>query len=106
MRRTEGKAPLRSASAAFIVSFLICGLWHSITWPYFAWGSFQAFGLIVCNYYRFFLIKRLGRKGYNRYLANPWFAPRRLRSPLSFPRPPWRLPCIRTRRSHGGPRPT
>ena len=55
------------------MSFLICGLWHSITWPYFAWGSFQAFGLIVCNYYRFFLIKRLGRKGYNRYLANPWF---------------------------------
>jgi D-alanyl-lipoteichoic acid acyltransferase DltB (MBOAT superfamily) len=71
MRRTEGARPLLISSFAFTVSFLLCGLWHSIGWVWFAWGVFQASGLIACSLYRHFLIKRLGRKGYNRYMADP-----------------------------------
>ena len=70
MRRTEGRHPLPIAYVAFAVSFLLCGLWHGLSWPWLAWGGFQAAGLIACNVYRFALLKRLGRKGLNRYLAN------------------------------------
>ena len=72
MRLTDGRASLWIASFAFMVSFLLCGLWHSIGWTWAAWGLYQAIGLIVCNLYRHVLTKRLGRKGVNRYLANPW----------------------------------
>jgi D-alanyl-lipoteichoic acid acyltransferase DltB (MBOAT superfamily) len=72
VRRTDGRLPLFSASVAFGVSFLLCGLWHSISLPWLAWGTFQALGLIVCNLYRHALTKRLGRKGVNRYLTNRW----------------------------------
>ncbi len=72
MRLTDGRAPLWIASFAFMVSFLLCGLWHSIGWTWAAWGLYQASGLIICNLYRHVLTKRLGRKGVNRYLANPW----------------------------------
>jgi alginate O-acetyltransferase complex protein AlgI len=70
MRRTDGGHPLLISSFAFTVSFLLCGLWHSIGWVWLAWGAFQASGLILCSLYRHFLIKRLGRKGYNRYMAD------------------------------------
>jgi alginate O-acetyltransferase complex protein AlgI len=72
MRRTEGARPLLISSFAFVVSFVLCGLWHSIGWVWFAWGMFQASGLIACSVYRHLLIKRLGRKGLNKYMANPW----------------------------------
>jgi D-alanyl-lipoteichoic acid acyltransferase DltB (MBOAT superfamily) len=71
MRRTGGARPLLISSFAFTVSFLLCGLWHSIGWVWAAWGLFQAAGLIACSLYRHILIKRLGRKGYNRYMADP-----------------------------------
>jgi D-alanyl-lipoteichoic acid acyltransferase DltB (MBOAT superfamily) len=71
MRRTDGMRPLLISSFAFTLSFLLCGLWHSIGWVWFAWGVFQASGLIVCSLYRHFLIKRLGRKGLNKYMADP-----------------------------------
>ena len=70
MRRTGGTHPLAVACVAFTISFLLCGLWHGISWPWLAWGGFQAAGLIACNVYRAFLLKRIGRKGLNRYLAN------------------------------------
>ncbi len=70
MRRTDGRAPLLCASAAFAISFLLCGLWHRIDLAWLAWGAFQASGLIACNLYRASLTRRLGRKGLNRYLAN------------------------------------
>jgi alginate O-acetyltransferase complex protein AlgI len=72
MRRTSGRWPLWAASLAFTVSFLLCGLWHGVSWPWFAWGCVQSAGLIVCNLYRAALTRRLGRKGVNAYLANPW----------------------------------
>ena len=73
MRQTEGAHPLLISSFAFTASFLLCGLWHSIGWTWLAWGLFQAMGLIVCSLYRHLLIKRLGRKGLNRYMADRRF---------------------------------
>ncbi len=70
MRATGGRAPLWIASAAFVVAFLLCGLWHSIGWVWAAWGLYQAIGLIICNLYRHFLTRRLGRKGVLSYMAN------------------------------------
>jgi D-alanyl-lipoteichoic acid acyltransferase DltB (MBOAT superfamily) len=72
MRRTDGRAPLLCASVAFTLSFLLCGLWHSVSWPWLAWGGSQALGLVVYNLYKHWLTKRLGRKGVNRYLSIRW----------------------------------
>jgi membrane protein involved in D-alanine export len=72
MRQTDGRASLLCASVAFAVSFLLCGLWHSVSWPWLAWGASQALGLIVCNIYRQILIARLGRKGVAAYRENRW----------------------------------
>jgi D-alanyl-lipoteichoic acid acyltransferase DltB (MBOAT superfamily) len=72
MRRTEGRHPLLIASFAFTTTFLILGLWHEVNWRYLVFGALQALGLIVCNLYKHLLAKRLGRKGVQAYLANPW----------------------------------
>jgi D-alanyl-lipoteichoic acid acyltransferase DltB (MBOAT superfamily) len=82
MRLTDGSLPLIVASVAFSISFLVCGLWHQPSLPWFLWGAYQAAGLIICNFYRDFLLKRLGRKGLNRYLGNPWI--RRASTVLTF----------------------
>jgi D-alanyl-lipoteichoic acid acyltransferase DltB (MBOAT superfamily) len=71
-RRTGGRAPLSIASFAFVVSFLLCGLWHGLSWVWVAWGLYQAAGLSTCNLYRNWLTKRIGRKGITRYMADPW----------------------------------
>jgi D-alanyl-lipoteichoic acid acyltransferase DltB (MBOAT superfamily) len=71
MRAAGGRYPLLIASVAFSVSFLACGLWHSISFPWLAWGVCQAAGLIVCTAYGQALQRRLGRKGVKQYLANP-----------------------------------
>jgi len=72
VRRTGGRYTLLIASFAFAVSFLLCGLWHNISLNWLAWGGMHAAGLIVCNLYRDYLLKALGRKGLNRYVDNPW----------------------------------
>ena len=75
MRRSGGRGALLIACVAFTISFLLCGLWHSISLPWLAWGGLQSLGLVVCYLYQQLLLKRLGRKGVNRYLANPWIRP-------------------------------
>ncbi len=72
MRRTDGRHPLLIASVALGVSFLLCGLWHNIGWNWLSWGAYHAAGLIACNAYREFLLKKLGRKGLKQYMANRW----------------------------------
>jgi D-alanyl-lipoteichoic acid acyltransferase DltB (MBOAT superfamily) len=72
VRQTGGRHVLLIGSFGFAVSFLLCGLWHGIGLNWLAWGACQALGFIICNLYREFLLKTLGRKGFNRYLANPW----------------------------------
>jgi D-alanyl-lipoteichoic acid acyltransferase DltB (MBOAT superfamily) len=73
LRLTEGRFVLAIASVAFLISFVLCGLWHSISLPWLAWGVLQAAGLILCNLYKAGLMKRLGRRGLDAYLANPWY---------------------------------
>ena len=72
MRRWDGRSPMLAAGLAFTISFLLCGLWHNINLRWVAWGLYQAAGLFVCSVYKQFLLKKLGRKGLNRYLANRW----------------------------------
>ena len=73
MRRTGGGRPLLIAGVAFTASFLLCGLWHNFMISWLAWGVYQSAGLIACNAYKDFLVRRLGRKGLKRYMANRWY---------------------------------
>lgn len=72
MRRTGATHPLWCASAAFLVSFGLCGLWHEVSFRWFVWGLLNAIGLIVTNWYRDMLNRRLGRRGVKDYLENRW----------------------------------
>ena len=72
-RRTGGQRALMIATLAFTVSFLLCGLWHGISWPFFAWGAMHALGLVLTNAYRHWLTKRLGRKGVKAYKQKPGY---------------------------------
>ena len=72
MVRSTGGRPLVIATFAFAVSFLLCGLWHGLGLKWLAWGAYHALGLILCNLYKEYLLRKLGRKEFNRYLANPW----------------------------------
>jgi D-alanyl-lipoteichoic acid acyltransferase DltB (MBOAT superfamily) len=71
VRRTDGRRPLLAASLAFTASFLLCGLWHSVSLRWLGWGAMHAAGLVACNLYRAWLLRRLGRKGLNAYMARP-----------------------------------
>jgi D-alanyl-lipoteichoic acid acyltransferase DltB (MBOAT superfamily) len=70
VRRFGPEHGILAASVAFSVSFLLCGLWHNISWRYLAWGGLHACGLIVTNLYREALKRRLGSKGVKAYLQN------------------------------------
>lgn len=67
VRRSGGQHPLRAASIAFLVSFVLCGLWHQISPGFLLWGTMHACGLIVCNLYQAFLKKKLGIKRWKKY---------------------------------------
>ncbi len=69
-RRSDGRRPLAAASFAFTVSFVLCGAWHGVSPRFLAWGAMHASGLVVCNLYRHFLVRRLGRGGVAAYLAD------------------------------------
>jgi len=71
MRSKYGRFQLLCASIAFTVAFLLCGLWHGVSMPYFLWGAIHALGLVLCNLYKHFLLRKLGRKGVKRYMENP-----------------------------------
>lgn len=69
-RRDGGARPLASASVAFMIAFIACGLWHGLTMNFMLWGVLHGAGLIVSNLYRQHLKRRLGARGVKRYLAN------------------------------------
>ena len=71
MRASEGAHPLRVASIGLLFSFLLCGVWHGVSPKFLLWGAFHAAAVILCNAYKFFLGRRLGKKDLDRYLANP-----------------------------------
>ena len=68
-RRDGGAKPLLSASIAFSIAFVICGLWHGLTINFMLWGAIHALGLIATNFYKSYLKKRLGARGVKEYLA-------------------------------------
>ena len=71
MRTSEGAHPLRAATIGLLFSFLLCGLWHGLSPKFLLWGAFHAVAVILCNSYKFFLGRRLGKKELKRYLENP-----------------------------------
>jgi len=70
VRRYTGASPLMSATLAFTVAFLLCGLWHGLTQRFLIWGALHALALVICNAYRHGLRARVGRKRVKRYLEN------------------------------------
>jgi D-alanyl-lipoteichoic acid acyltransferase DltB (MBOAT superfamily) len=72
IRWTGGKNPTTCAAVGFIISFLLCGMWHGIALNFVVWGVMHSSGLIIVNLYRQYLTKRLGSKGVKAYLANPY----------------------------------
>lgn len=70
VRRRGPQAALWCASVAFTVSFLLCGLWHSLNVRWALWGAMQAGGLVTVNVYRAWLQRRLSRESLSRYRAS------------------------------------
>jgi D-alanyl-lipoteichoic acid acyltransferase DltB (MBOAT superfamily) len=68
MRRSGGMHPLWCASAAFIVSFALCGLWHGVSIRFLGWGLLHAAGLVTVNLYRHYLTRGLGTRGVKDYM--------------------------------------
>jgi len=69
IRRSGGARPLAIASLAFVISFLLCGLWHGVSLRFLIWGGMHAAALVVTNLYKHATQKRLGRAGVKAYLA-------------------------------------
>jgi len=70
MRRTRGRYALAAASAAFVVSFTLCGLWHQVNKAFVMWGLINAVGLAGVNIYRYYLLKYKGAAWVKRYMAD------------------------------------
>ncbi len=70
VRRAGPHAALRCGAVAYTVSFLLCGLWHSLDARWAAWGLMNALGLVAVVWYRAWLKKRLSRETMSRYLAH------------------------------------
>lgn len=51
MRHSSRPNPVLVASVATGVSFLLCGLWHGLSWGWFVWGALHAAGLIGVRLY-------------------------------------------------------
>jgi len=73
MRQNEARTPLLSAAVAIAISFVLCGLWHGFGFGFLIWGVIQGGGLIAARVYGRALQMRLGRTGFQNYLANQWF---------------------------------
>lgn len=71
VRRSGGKYELFIASLSILGAFVLCGLWHGATLPFFLWGTMHGLGVMVTNVYRHVLTKRLGRAGVKAYLSRP-----------------------------------
>ena len=70
VRKYARVSPVLSATAAFSVAFLLCGLWHGVSLRFLTWGAAHALALVLCNAYRHTLRSKIGRKGVARYLDN------------------------------------
>ena len=71
-RRSDGLNPLVSASLAFTLAFVLCGLWHGLSFNFLMWGLIHAAGLVLTNLYRHFLKKGLGGQRARAYVDKRW----------------------------------
>ena len=73
VRRTRNAYPLMGATLAFSCAFVLCGIWHELSWRFFMWGAFHALGLSVCNAYRTWLMRTYGGKWVRQvYMHKKW----------------------------------
>lgn len=72
MRRVTSRAaePFLGVFAFFVTFFLI-GVWHGRTSEFVVFGILQGGGVAINKLWQVSLIKRLGRKPYNKLAANP-----------------------------------
>lgn len=81
-RKARGKNSLLPASLAYIVSFVLCGMWHGLTWKFFLWGLLHALALVLCNAYRTVLKSTLTADQLKKY--NNSFAIRSVATIITF----------------------
>lgn len=72
MRLTKGEHAILISCAAFMMSFVICGLWHGLSWRFALWGVGHAAALIACTLYRETLVKVMGRKRAQAFSERRW----------------------------------
>lgn len=61
-RKVDGRWPLWIGGFSFLVSFTLCGLWHSFSWIYLYWGALHGFGLGACKAYQAWAYRKFGKK--------------------------------------------
>ena len=61
-RRVGGRWPLWIGTVSFLISFLLCGLWHGVSWRFLFWGGLHGMGLAACKAYQGWAYRRFGRK--------------------------------------------
>ena len=57
---------------AFTLAFVLCGLWHGLSFNFLMWGLIHAAGLVLTNLYRHFLKKGLGGQRVRAYVDKQW----------------------------------
>ena len=70
VRRAGPRHALACGAVAFMVAFLLCGVWHELNIRWLLWGFLNAAGLIAVNVYRTILQRVLTREQFNRYRAS------------------------------------
>jgi alginate O-acetyltransferase complex protein AlgI len=72
LRYTKGQSTMLITSVAFTSAFVLCGLWHGVSWRFALWGLGHALALIICTMYREWLTQKLGRKQAKDFSERPW----------------------------------
>jgi len=50
----------------------VIGIWHGVGWNFLLFGAAQGVAVVTAHFYDQFLKKKLGRQGYQKYMANPY----------------------------------
>jgi D-alanyl-lipoteichoic acid acyltransferase DltB (MBOAT superfamily) len=58
---------------AYFVTFSLIGIWHGQTSEFFFFGFLQGLGVSMNKLYQILMIRRMGRSGYKKLAAEPWY---------------------------------
>jgi D-alanyl-lipoteichoic acid acyltransferase DltB (MBOAT superfamily) len=72
VRKQGGKNVQYAITFSIFCVFLVIGIWHGVGWNFLIFGAAQGVGVVVAHFYDQFLKKKLGRPGYQAYMANPY----------------------------------